>query len=128
MPNLSVLVITVPSQLNRRLSQTFLEDVRTQIGESRARVVLDCSGIEYLNRETIEVLMSVLEKTLQNNGDVRLAGLNRSLISALAASGARSLFEIFGTVDLAVASFRRGSSLAPLKALEKTRPGIQLVA
>ncbi len=124
----SVLVITVPSLLNRQLSQVFLKDVRTELGDLRARVVLDCSAIGHLNYDTIQVLLSVLEKGLQNNGDVRLAGLSGKAISALAASGARSLFEIFPTVDLAVASFGRRSSLAPLKALEKTRPSIQLVA
>jgi anti-anti-sigma regulatory factor len=109
----AVHVFQVPQTTNDRQRRDFLREIAGHIENERPRFVLDCSNITNMNDETVHLLLCSLEEAMKSNGDVRLAGLSASAEAVVDRSGVSRLFETFKTVDSAIQSFQRASSLTP---------------
>lgn len=109
----SVAVKQVPEIVNRKSTRAFLREMEQCLRADRPRIVLDCSLLLHVNRAAIHLLLCCLEEAMKRNGDVRLAALRPEESQSLQASGADRLFEIFESVDHAVASYSRSAAHSP---------------
>ena len=111
----NVRVHQVPEQLTANTMRSFVKSLKESSQNERPRLVLDCSMVWDMNRTTIELLLSCLEEVMKCNGDLRLAALRPEALVTLQQVGLSRLFEVFGTAESAIQSFKqRPASIAPL--------------
>jgi anti-sigma B factor antagonist len=83
----------------------FLAQMEDSINVDHPRIVLDCSQVARMGRQTVQVLLCCLEEAMKRNGDVRLAAVCPDARVVLQQTGADRLFEIFDTTEEAVEGF-----------------------
>ena len=110
----TVRIHQVPQQLTSSTGKAFLQHIKQGLDTQRPRMVLDCSMIWNMDAPAIDLILSCLEEVMKSNGDVRLASLTVKAADMLQLAGIDRLFETFPSVDNAVQSFQRGTSMAPL--------------
>ncbi len=93
-------------------------------------VVLNCSEIFTMHRNTLLLLLSCLETVMKCKGDVRLAALPPVAEAFLRHMGMARLFEIYTTSEAAVQSFyQRPYSIAgTATSAEESRRALVLAA
>jgi anti-anti-sigma regulatory factor len=95
----------IENQMTANAQNTLLLELALYAETERPHVVLNCSMIVNMNRNTIQLLLSCLEVAMKCNGDVRLAALPPAAEAVLRQSGITRLFEIHTTTEGAVQSF-----------------------
>jgi len=73
---------------------------------STKKFVFDCSELEFLDSTGLGILLMCLKQTMKEDGDIRLACLNETVRMVLEITRADDIFQLFPTVEQAVASFR----------------------
>lgn len=116
----AVTVHEVPAEVTASEERTFLRNLQEYVETERPRLVLDCSQIRRMNKQTMHLLLSCLEEAMKRNGDVRLAAMPAEARTSPQLAGLRRLFEIFPTVAEAVHSFQQRPMAMP--------PGFELDA
>jgi anti-anti-sigma factor len=106
----NVVVKQLPSSLDGRQQQLFLEDVESSMALRRPSLVLDCSRLQELDADATHLILHCLEAALKRNGDVKLAALPARAQGVFAAAGLERLFDLYDTAAEAVASFSQARS------------------
>jgi anti-anti-sigma regulatory factor len=118
----AVIVQQVPETLHGRQRSDFFCAIKNCLDVDRPCLVLDCSHLIQIDRQTVVLLLCCLEEAMKRNGDVRLAGVSLRVKAALEASDVAILFRFFETNDDAVASFhRRAAVRMPMRTTGTTR-------
>lgn len=81
-----------------------LEQIASDRTES---LILDLSDVEYMDSTTLGVLVGALHRLKSENRELVLVNPRERIASLLRVAKLDSLFEIYGTVEEAVASIRR---------------------
>lgn len=102
-----VSIRTVPERLDGTRKEAFYRDLESSINLDRPAIVLDCSSIRGLDRNTIQLMLCCLEEAMKRNGDVRLAAVSPELKKSLKLMELDALFQIFDCIGDAVVSFHR---------------------
>jgi anti-sigma B factor antagonist len=92
--------------------EEFLRELDTCLESDRPSLVLDFSGVSYLDSSGIETLLVCMEEVMKRNGDLKLACVSDPLASILEITRADRLFEIFENCSDAVESFHQFSARA----------------
>jgi anti-anti-sigma regulatory factor len=117
----TVTVKQLPETLPGRQRRAFFEAITSCLDFDRPCLVLDCSKLLQIDKQTVHLLLCCLEEAMKRNGDVRLSGVSFSVKVALEAADAAVLFRFFETNDDAIASFaRRAAVRSPVKATGTT--------
>ncbi len=95
----------LPEKLSGEEARLFLFEVEPCLKTDRPRVVVDCSKVQQLDSDGIQVLLYCLEEAMKRNGDVKLAGLHSRTRELLDTTRLDSLFEFFDNSADAVNSF-----------------------
>ncbi|MFA6127626.1 MAG: STAS domain-containing protein [Bacteroidales bacterium] len=66
------------------------------------KIVVNCSGLTYINSSGLRILLVVLKKLSTAGGVLRLCGLHDNIREILVISGFTSIFSIYKTLDEAV--------------------------
>jgi anti-sigma B factor antagonist len=103
----TVVVEQVPEIPNMKQGQVFLREIKNCMSNDCPRIVLDCSHVRQVDRSLMHVLLCCLEEALKRNGDVRLAALAPAAKAALQLAGVDRVFEIYGSTNDALNSFRQ---------------------
>lgn len=114
----AVTVHEVPSQVSAADERSFLRNLQPFVETERPRLVLDCSKIQRMDKNTAHLLLSCLEEAMKRNGDVKLASLSPEARASLHLAGLKRLFEIFPTTTDAVRSFQNHSIALPATEME----------
>lgn len=80
-----------------------LNDLNAQ---HKLRVVLDCSGLDYISSSGMGVLMGALQEFRTKDGDIKVVGLSRRVFQTFELLGFTKLFEIYDARREAIAAFR----------------------
>jgi len=72
------------------------------IEQGEKRIVVNCSGLTYINSSGLRILLIVLRKITAAGGELRIAGLRDSIREIMVISGFTSIFSIYATLDEAV--------------------------
>jgi anti-sigma B factor antagonist len=100
-----VTVMEVPARLNYAEAGTFLGRLQPLLQSGRARIVLDCSQVRYVDSAGVEALSRCVHEALRRNGDLKLAAVSPASRVVMELILADCLFETFETTGEAVQSF-----------------------
>lgn len=101
----SIVVATVTTAtVDIRNAKQFQKDFFEQVGESK-QVVLDMSGIEFIDSAGLGSLISSLRQILAKSGDLKLASPTTRVQVLLEVTRLDRVFQIFQNLEEAVAAF-----------------------
>jgi len=103
--NHTVIVEPLLAARNVHQEQALVQQLMSRMAPRRPYLVLDCSGLESIDKPEMRVLLNCLAEALKRNGDVRLAGVSKEAMAALESTGVAGLFRIFSTSAEAAASY-----------------------
>jgi anti-sigma B factor antagonist len=103
--NYSLVVKTLPQRLRRTEVAKFRREMQHVLVTDQPHVVLDFGSITQLDSAGIEILLNCLADVTQRDGEIKLAALSPQAAVILNISRVGRFFEIFQTVEDAVASF-----------------------
>jgi anti-anti-sigma factor len=98
------LVVTLSGRVDSSGSKELEAQLLVLIDENRADVVLDCSGIAYISSAGLRIFLMAAKKTKLLKGRIRLSGLQEPVQDVFEISGFTKLFEIYPTLEEALAS------------------------
>ncbi len=81
------------------------EKMNHLLDNGRKKVVLDLHGVDRMNSSGLGIMINALGNFKQNGGDLKLAALNARIEHLLKVTRLTSIFEVYDTIDAAIASF-----------------------
>lgn len=102
-----VSVHQLPERITSTDAQCFMSELERYLEAERPRLVFDCSKVSQMDQETVQLLVSCLERAMMTRGDVKLASLREEHVAALRSLGALCLFQNYPSVISAVRQFHR---------------------
>jgi anti-sigma B factor antagonist len=101
----AVIVMEIPARLNHADAGVFLGEFQPLLQSDRARIVLDCSQVRYVDSAGLEVLSRCVHEAMRHNGDLKLAAVSPASRVIMELMLADHLCETFETMEEAVQSF-----------------------
>ncbi len=99
-------LITITGRVDSATAPKFAEALEKIGGESRFKIVVDLSGVEYMSSAGFRALIAAQRNCKRyNRGEVVLANVPTNIYSALELAGFTNLFQIFSDVTAAVGYF-----------------------
>jgi anti-anti-sigma regulatory factor len=102
-----VTIEQLPEITNEDQGRRLLGMIQNRMSHKRPGLVLDCSGLDHMDKPALHLLLSCLEAAMKRNGDARLAAVSSSAQVTLKSIGADRLFQIFASSADAVNSFHQ---------------------
>ena len=85
---------------------TILNDTLHKLTEKRKKkIIVDLSGVESMNSSGLSMLITGLTTMKNAGGDLKIAAASKKIESLLAITKLTTVFELFPTVQKAIASF-----------------------
>ncbi|HPF99679.1 MAG TPA: STAS domain-containing protein [Kiritimatiellia bacterium] len=85
-----------------------LETTLNQLRDSkRHRVILDCSGLEYISSAALGALIGFARRSRENKGDLKMAGMTPRIYNIVELLGFHKILEICDSIDAAMEKFRQ---------------------
>ena len=81
------------------------ERLHQLVDEGKKKVVVDLSGVSWMNSSGLGILIGGLTTMRNNDGDLKLANTTEKVHNQLMVTKLISIFESYDTVDDAVASY-----------------------
>ncbi len=81
------------------------ETINQLLDKGITKLVLDLSGVERMNSSGLGIMINALGNFKQNGGNLKLAALNPRINHLLKVTRLTAIFEVYDTVDAAIASF-----------------------
>ncbi|MDP6041919.1 MAG: anti-sigma factor antagonist [Candidatus Latescibacteria bacterium] len=101
-----VRILTLNGQISDREMSELADYVTGLIGENEGvKVVLDLGQVRWLNSMAFGVLTSLLQRLRKVSGDLKLAKAHDHVISVFVQTQLIKIFDLYDTVEEAVASF-----------------------
>lgn len=99
------IMVSIEGRIIYETEKDFKETISGLLKNDKNRIVLDCSGLSYINSAGLGVLINLLKSSKAQGGDIRLAGLNPDIRELFEITNLNHIFSIFKTSDEAVKSF-----------------------
>ena len=109
-----VVIVQMPERLDLDGVRILLQEIEPLLEGHRARIVLDCSQVRYIDSAGVEMMLHCLEEAMKRDGDLKLAAVSPESEVILELMRVARVFEAFATSDEAVRSF----SAVPLEATQ----------
>lgn len=100
-----VYILGLEGEIDREGAKTFQDRVTQILDSGEQRLLIDFTGVAYINSPGLSVLILVAQRLKTSGGKFVLAGVNDSIQKVLRISGLTSLFAIVPTRSEALASF-----------------------
>ncbi len=98
-------LVALSGRLDSSTSAAFRKEIAARIVDDGPCLVFDCSALAYMDSSGLGVFVSCLRKVLGEGGDIRLAALTPRVGMLLELTRVDKVFQIFATVEEALASF-----------------------
>jgi len=98
--------------INAHTVRLFESEIQKTLGQGRFKIVVNCSGLNYIASAGLGAIMGAIEEIRGNGGDLRLAHLNETVLNIFEILGFNHLYRIFPTEMEAILSFRQGGEAA----------------
>jgi anti-sigma B factor antagonist len=85
-----------------------LRDTLKQVLSSSREVVLNLSGVTYIDSSGLGMLVAVYSSARSSGADIKLAGLGQRLRDLMQITKLVTVFEVYDNEQQAIAAFRRG--------------------
>jgi anti-sigma B factor antagonist len=93
-----LMVVTVEGDIDLQHSVRFQQEALELLGRGPRRIILDLSGVSYMDSSGLASLVKVQSRCRKENLELRLAGLNPRVQGLLEITRLASVFEIFPSV------------------------------
>jgi anti-sigma B factor antagonist len=100
-----VAVVTPGAPLDFYSSPVFKKEMTALIEGGRTLVLIDLSGVTFVDSSGLGALLGVLRHATRQKGDLKLAGLRPNVKAVMELTRLEKMFEIFPDVPAALASF-----------------------
>jgi anti-sigma B factor antagonist len=94
--------------INAHTVRLFESELQKALGEGRFKIVVNCSGLNYIASAGLGAIMGAIEEIRSNGGDLRLSELNETVRNIFEILGFNHLYRIFPSEMEAILSFRQG--------------------
>ncbi len=101
----NVAVVTVCSEAIDASNAKEFKEGMIPLLEKHSQVVFDMSHLRFVDSTGLGALLSCLRELHKSNGDLRLFGMTKQVRVLFEVVNMHKVFEIFNTVEEAVASF-----------------------
>lgn len=98
-------VVEVDGEFAERTAEEFNGVITGLLDQGRVRVVLNLRRAQWTSLKALKWLVGHVRRFRARNGDLKLAGLNPYFANLLELTGTLTLFDVYVTVDDAVAAF-----------------------
>ena len=98
------IVVEIDGEFAERTAEEFNAVITSLLEEERTQVVLNLVRAQWTSLRALKWLVAHLRKLRSRNGDLKLAGPNEYLENLLELTGTKKLFNVYPTVEDAVAS------------------------
>jgi anti-sigma B factor antagonist len=85
-----------------------LRDALKNVLSSTSQVVLNLSGVTYIDSGGLGTLVGVYSSARSGGADIKLTGLGQRLRDVLQITKLATVFEVYDSEQQAIATFRRG--------------------
>ncbi len=92
-------------ELDSEFTELFQNTINDIIAARKAGIVLDMSDLEFIDSAGLGQLLRVREQCNENDCQLRLAGLNETLMKILEVTRLKNEFECYAELAKAVKSF-----------------------
>lgn len=89
---------------------TLLRDTLKKSLDSTRQILLNLSGVSYIDSGGLGTLVGVYSSARGSGADIKLTGLGQKLRDVLQVTKLVTVFEVYDTEQLAIAAFRRGAA------------------
>jgi anti-anti-sigma factor len=93
-PHGRVLVVTATGRLDGHTSGAFAEKIEPLITGSQPRLLLDCSGIDFVSSAGLRVVLSLVKKVKAAGGIFALCGVQAPVLEVLDISGFTTMIDV----------------------------------
>ena len=94
-------------------AQTLTEACERVAHERKGALVLDLSGLEYMDSTGVGVLIGALKRFNERKREILLAAPQRRILAGLRVTHLDTLFRIYESLDLALAALAKESDKEP---------------
>ena len=101
----NVVVIKIYGDIDALTAPEITEHIKKHIEKSNFNLIADLSEVQYTSSAGLRTLLSAVKETRNNNGDMRLAGVQSDVQKVLTLTGFNNILKIFPDVDSALNSF-----------------------
>ena len=91
--------------INAHTVRLFDGELRGALQQGRFKIVVNCSGLSYIASAGLGALMGAIEEIRGKGGDLRLAGLNETVLNIFEILGFNHLYRIYPSEMDAISSF-----------------------
>ncbi|MER5884726.1 STAS domain-containing protein [Streptomyces sp. NPDC001941] len=96
-------VVTPAGELDHHTADLLREPLEAALDQGRARLVVDCSQLEFCDSTGLNVLLGARLKAEAAGGGVHLAGMLPVVARVFEITGAEAVFTVHDTLDEALA-------------------------
>lgn len=82
------------------------DEIQKLLAEDKKNLVLDLSGVSYMDSAGVGELVSVYTSVKNRGGELRLSGLTKKIKDLLSITQLMTIFDTYEDVDQAIGSFR----------------------
>lgn len=100
-----VTVLSIVGRLDSNSSKELEEKVMEVISSGATKVLMDFSGVDYINSSGLRVLLMAFQHLKKNGGRLHLCGIKDYMNEVFEISGYNEIFPIFPGREQGVSSF-----------------------
>lgn len=103
----AVSVVSLKGYLDAHTAPEFEQALQALVDAKHVRIVVNCSGLNYISSAGLGVFMGFIENVRSQNGDIKLAELTDKVFRVFDLLGFPVLFEILKREEDALAKFEK---------------------
>ena len=100
-----VSIITVAGRVDSEGAVDLDMALQALTADNKFKILLDMSGVRYINSAGLRTLADILTQSKENGGDLKLVDLNAKVQRVFQIIGFDKFFNIYATVEEALATF-----------------------
>lgn len=100
-----VTIIKMPERFDSSMTENFKETIKSLCDQELINIVIDMSGVAYIDSSGLGAVVGALRRIREKNGDVKTACLHKQVQSVFQITRCYRLIEIYDDVQAAVSSF-----------------------
>jgi len=98
----NISVVSVGCHLDYSFASTFKDEVLKLVKAGKKNLIIDLSGVNFVDSSGLGALVSVLRAITSEGGDICLCGLKPNIQTMLELTRLNRIFEVYAGVDDAV--------------------------
>jgi anti-anti-sigma factor len=102
--NRDILAVALVGMLDESSCHYLVDCVKEDVLEGSSKMIVDCGRLEYVSSMGLGTLVRVNSRMKKLGGDVKLAAVHGPVAQVLSVVGLNRLFQIYPTVEEAIAA------------------------